>query len=372
MMKKLLITGSNGFIGRNLTIALSRYPAYDVQCFDIDDDPASLETLVAGADFIFHLAGVNRPENPEEFDRVNVGLTRRIIEILERSAKNTPLLLSSSMQAELDNPYGLSKRNAEDTVFGYGSKTGAPVFVYRLPGVFGKWSRPNYNSVIATFCHNITHDLPISIDDPQKKISLVYIDDVTAHFISDLTGPLSGFRKEFRTIARVFEVTLGEVADMLRSFHAMRESLILPDLSNTFTRFLHATFLSYYDGKRFSYGLQEKKDDRGMLCELIKSNHFGQIFFSRTREGITRGNHYHDTKVEKFCVLQGKALIKLRNILQGDVIEYSVSGDRIEMVDIPPGYTHSIENTGNEELLVLFWASEIFNTQKPDTYMEPV
>ncbi|TLD40094.1 MAG: Capsular polysaccharide synthesis enzyme Cap5F [Candidatus Jettenia ecosi] len=393
-MKNVLITGSKGFIGKNLTEALRRNNDVVIKTFDADDDLGLLESHLRDVDFIYHLAGINRPQNPAEFETGNAQSTASIVEILNKTGRNVPILLTSSIQAERDNPYGKSKKAAEDILADYKKKTGAPIYVYRLPGVFGKWSRPNYNTVVATFCHNIARGFEINISDPDYEIELVYIDDVMRHFTGHLdhnppqpiplikgvkeqsAPPVGEARDEgdtcFYKIDRTFKVTLGELAAKIYNLRDMRKTLNVPDLSDYFMRCLHATYLSFLDTRDFSYPMDIKTDNRGSLFELIKSEHFGQIFVSKTYKGITRGNHYHDSKIEKFCVIQGKAAIRFRNILNKDVIEYLVSDEKIEVVDIPPGYTHHIENLSDGEMIVLFWANQIFNPDKPDTYFEAV
>lgn len=392
-MKNVLITGSKGFIGKNLIDTLRRNNDVVIKTFDVDDDLGLLESHLMNADFIYHFAGVNRPQNPAEFETGNAQLTASLVEILEKAGRCVPILLTSSMQVELDNPYGKSKKSAEEILTYYKKKTGASIYIYRLPGVFGKWSRPNYNTVVATFCHNIARGLEINISDPNCKIELVYIDDVVRHFLSHLDQhhhhlPSSADHKDqsssplekgngvedtcFYKIDRIFKVTLGELAAKIYSLRDIRMTLNIPDLSDYFMRCLHATYLSFLDPQDFSYPLDIKVDNRGSLFELIKSEHFGQIFVSKTYKGITRGNHYHDNKVEKFCVIQGKAAIRFRHVLNKDVIEYLVSDEKIEVVDIPPGYTHHIENLSDGEMIVLFWANQIFNPDNLDTYFEPV
>lgn len=366
-MKTVLITGSNGFVGKNLVAALSRREDVILTGFDIDSDSATLSSLVCEADIIFHLAGVNRPQHEDEFRTGNTGLTQTVISHLAENGKAPPLVITSSTQAVLDNPYGVSKRLAEDAVFAYGRETGAPVYVFRLTNAFGKWSRPNYNSVVSTFCHNIANGLPISISDPARQVELVYIDDIIAAFVGilDDRAPASN---TCLTVGPTYTVTLGELADKVQQLQDVRGTLVIPDLSDEFTRKLHATFLSYLAKDNFSYPLDIKTDNRGSLAELIKSEQFGQMFVSSTHGGITRGNHYHDTKIEKFCVLQGRAVIRFRHIFSDEVIEYHVSGEKWEVVDIPPGYTHHIENLGDGEMIVLFWANQIFKPETPDTF----
>jgi UDP-2-acetamido-2,6-beta-L-arabino-hexul-4-ose reductase len=268
----------------------------------------------------------------------------------------------------MDNPYGISKRAAEDAVFDFGRGTGASVFVFRLNGVFGKWCRPNYNSVVATFCHNIARDLPVSISDPAREIELVYVDDVIRAFIGIMDGCPSVSDGKYCLVEPRYRVSLGALAATIQGFRDSRSNLSIPDVSDSFVHALYSTYLAYLPTDSFAYALTQRTDPRGELAELLKSPRIGQIFVSRTRPGITRGHHYHDTKVEKFAVLEGDAVIRFRHILGGDVIEYSVSGREFRVVDIPPGYTHSIENVGENDMIVLFWADEIFSPDVPDTY----
>jgi len=367
-MKTVLVTGAKGFIGKNLIVALKRRGELDIIEHDLNFPTGLLEEGLAKADVIYHLAGVNRPERVEEFRSGNFDLTRQICDAL-RQLERTPLLvLSSSTQAALDNPYGLSKRQAEEAVFDFGRKAGASVFVFRLHGVFGKWCRPDYNSVVATFCHNIARDLPIAISDPAREIELVYIDDVVRAFIDIMDGRLPVSDGKYCPAEPMYRISLGTLAETILGFRDSRVSLALPDMRDSFTHALYATYLSYLPADSFTYPLAQRSDLRGELAELLKSPHIGQIFVSRTRPGITRGNHYHDTKVEKFVVMEGDAVIRFRHILGGDIIEYPVSGREYRVVDIPPGYTHSIENVGQSDLIVLFWADEIFDPDIPDTF----
>ncbi len=370
-MNKILVTGSDGFVGKNLRMALARTENVHVLCFDVSDDLAVLESHLRQADIIFHLAGVNRPKDVEEFATGNTGLTETIVSLLEKEGRTPAIVMSSSTQAALDNPYGRSKKAAEDALFDYGRRTGAPVYVYRLTNVFGKWSRPNYNSVVSTFCHNISHGLDITISDPGNVVELVYIDDVVAEFMRVLEGNAEP-SSQCLPATPTYRTTLGELAERIYRLRDIRASLVIPDLSDDFTRKLHATYLSYLETNDFSYGLDMKTDNRGALAELIKSAPFGQMFVSRTHGGVTRGNHFHDSKIEKFCVLQGEAAIRFRHVFSDDVIEYRVSGDNWQVVDIPPGYTHHIENLGDGEMITLFWANQIFDPGTPDTYFLPV
>lgn len=369
--RTILITGSKGFIGKNLVLAIGRRNDVKLMTFDVEDDLARLETLLSEADVVYHLAGVNRPEKPEDFKAGNADLTARITESLQKSDRKASIVLASSIQASLDNPYGKSKKAAEEILSSYAQRTGAQVCIYRLPGVFGKWSRPNYNTVVATFCHNIARGLPISISDPARVLELVYIDDVIQAFLQHL-DPSCSHSQPYWTVPRSFRVTLGELAERINAIHNISASLTVPDLADELMRCLYATYLSFVPEDGFSSPVKLNTDNRGWLFELIKSRSFGQIFVSKTHPGVTRGNHYHDTKLEKFCVIQGEGIIRFRHVLSKEVIEYPVNDQDIRIVDIPPGYTHSIENTGKEEMITLFWANQIFDPEKPDTYFSDV
>jgi len=367
-MKRILVTGAKGFVGENLVVALTRRDDVDVIEYDVDSLAGLLEEGLSKADVIYHLAGVNRPERVEEFTEGNFDLTRQVCDALRRMGRIPLFVLSSSTQAAMDNPYGLSKRQAEEAVFDFGREAGASVFVFRLHGVFGKWCRPNYNSVVATFCHNIARDLPIAISDPTREIELVYVDNVVSAFIGVMDNFLPGSDDRYCLAEPTYRITLGALAEIILGFRESRINLFLPDMRDPFHRALYATYISYLPADSFAYALNQNIDSRGELAELLKSPHIGQIFVSRTRPGITRGHHYHDTKVEKFVVLEGDAMIRFRHILGGDVIEYPVSGREFRVVDIPPGYTHAIENLGRNDLIVLFWSDEIFNPDVPDTF----
>lgn len=370
-MKQVLVTGVNGFIGKNLFAALKRLGGVEVVGVGSSEDPATLVSAICRAEIIFHLAGINRPKSEDEFFVGNAELTRSITTVLLENGRKTSIVLASSTQAALENPYGISKRLAEESIFDYGRKSGAPVHVYRLTNVFGKWCRPNYNSVVATFCYNISRNLPIEISDESKRVELVYIDDVVKEFVSILQGGADSGGDRYRSVFPVYSLTLGELAEKIYLLRNIRKTLIVPDLSGSFMKCLYATYLSYLEKDDFSYSLDWKTDNRGSLAELIKSEHFGQMFISKTHAGILRGNHYHDTKIEKFCVLQGMAVIKFRHILGEEVVSYHVSGENPVVVDIPPGYTHSIENLSDGEMIVLFWANQIFDPEKPDTFFLP-
>lgn len=372
---KAVVTGAKGFLGKNLVVALER-ALVDVTGIDIESAPSAFQAALRGADVVFHLAGINRPQHEAEFLSGNVGSLDTVFAALDeiaesdRRAGRPQIVISSSTQAEQDNPYGHSKLMAEQALEAYTERTGTPAVIYRLPGVFGKWCRPNYNSVVATFCHNIARDLPVTVSDPARVIELVYIDDVVAEFMTHLGVPAVGIARG--EVAPTFRVSLGELIERIRSFRAMRDTLMVADATDPFVRRLLGTYTSYLPAEDLAYPLRQRTDTRGTLAELLKSPHFGQMFVSRTHPGITRGNHYHDLKVEKFCVLDGDAVIRFRSVLGSQVAEHRVSGRDFKVVDIPPGMTHSIENVGTTEMVVLFWASEILDPQNPDTHSSEV
>jgi UDP-2-acetamido-2,6-beta-L-arabino-hexul-4-ose reductase len=369
---QLVITGANGFVGSNLITTLRRNEDIDILPIGSDASSAELEEALAKADFVIHLAGVNRPETEDEFTAGNTDFTSTVCDLLVKHGRKVPVILSSSTQAEFDNPYGVSKRAAEEIVARYAEQTGGTALIYRLTNVFGKWCRPNYNSAVATFCHNIARGLPLTISDRSNKVKLVHVDDVIASFSEDLAADHApGVVR--RETSPEYSLTLGELVDQIESFRAMRESLVVPDLEPGFVQKLYSTYLAYLEEDQFAYNLTKHVDPRGSLAEFVKSPHFGQLFISRTKPGITRGDHYHHVKTEKFLVVDGQAMVRFRDIRgERDVIEYQVDGEEFRVVDIPPGYTHSIENVGKGILITVFWASEIFNQERPDTYGMPV
>ena len=371
-MKTILVTGSAGFVGRNLCVALRRHGGFEVLEFCSDHTPAELEQLSARADIVFHLAGVNRPKNESEFAEGNANLTRQLCGYLTAAGSRVPLVFTSSVQAEMDNAYGRSKKEAEEAVLEYHRLTGAPVCIYRLSNIFGKWSRPDYNTVVATFCHNISRDLPVQMSDRKKILRFVYIDDVVRAFLEIADRAEHDSMATHCEVQPVYSIALGALHDLFVSFREGRKKSLLPDLSEPLTKYLYSTYVSFYDTGSLACPVDLKTDERGWLFELVKSPYAGQIFVSRTRPGITRGNHYHDTKIEKFCVIQGAGIIRFRHILNGEIIEYPVNDRTIRIVDIPPGYTHSIENIGTTDMMTLFWANEIFDPQRPDTYFVKV
>ena len=368
-MSKVLITGGRGFLGRNLAAHLRERKDCEVMIFGREDSIEDLERYLVEADIIFHLAGVNRADNPSEFEKGNAAFTAQMCQMLQDHGRAPRIVFSSSIQAELDNAYGMSKLNAESALRRFSAETGAGVRIYRLSNLFGKWSRPNYNSVTATFCYNIANDLPITISDPAHEVELSYVDDVVAQFLSDLDSPFEG--NEGRPIPS-HRIQLGDLAGRIQAFHDMRSTVTLPDFSDSFNRSLYATYLSYVPLHSLQGGLEVKADARGSLAEFLKQTSFGQVFVSRTKPGITRGNHFHHSKTEKFFVVEGEGLIRMRSVEGGPIKEFAVRGSSYQVVDIPPGFTHSITNVGDREMVTLFWASEIFDPNRLDTYYLPV
>ena len=373
MTRLIVVTGAEGFIGANLVTRLREMVGIEVACFDKNDDFEDLRIALQSAEVVFHLAGSNRPNDPSEFQTVNQDLTIRMLEVLASQEHKPIFVLSSSTQAALDNPYGLSKRGAEEAVFGYAQAHQASVTVYRLPNVFGKWCRPNYNSVIATFCNNVAKGFPLQVNDPDRLVEFVHVDAVVEAFLAHLNEqapPLP--TPAYQTVHPVLSVTLGDLADRIRTIGEGRLGCELPDLADTLTRYLHSIFLTYLEPSALDIGMDRKTDERGYLFEMVKSKHAGQVFFSVTKPGITRGNHYHHTKVERFFVVQGEGLIRIRHILKDEVIEFKVKGEDCRAVDIPPGFTHSITNVGMVDMHVLFWANEPFDQTRPDTFRKEV
>lgn len=367
---KLLITGAKGFVGRNLIAELRNQGFTDLLEFDVDTDIKLLDKFARECNFVFHLAGVNRPDNQEDFMNGNFGFTSELLERLQKHKNKAPILISSSIQATLDNPYGQSKKAGEDLMFDYGLKNGVPVYVYRLPNVFGKWCRPNYNSAVATFCNNIANDLPIQINDPSVQMKLVYVDDVVDSFIDKLKNGKKAISQagNFEQVSPIHEIKLGEIVDLIHSFKDSRNTLQVPDLSDAFTKKLYSTYLSYLPKDKFSYELKMNVDNRGSFTEFLKSPERGQVSINISKPGITKGQHWHHTKNEKFLVVSGKGVIRFRKIDSEEIIEYFVSGEKLEVVDIPVGYTHNIENLGKDEMVTVMWVNEIFNKDRPDTY----
>ena len=379
---KILITGAHGFVGRNLMETLKAVrdgkdrtrglpTELELLTYTHQSPEGALEAYCAEADFVFHLAGVNRPETEDEFLTGNRDLTARLLSALEKAGNPCPVLLTSSIQALRDNPYGRSKLAGEDLVRSYGARTGAKTLIYRLPNIFGKWCRPNYNSVVATFCHNVARGLPITVNDPSVTLRLVYIDDVVEEFLRAMEGQPHR-EGEWCTVQPVHEVNLGHMAELIQSFPALRDSLTAPDQSDPLVKKLYATYLSFLPPEDFSRPTVTHADQRGSFTELLHMGSRGQVSLNVSRPHITKGDHWHQTKHEKFIVLQGEGVIRFRKVGDSTVIAYKVSGENLTVVDIPTGYTHSIENTGDTDMLTLMWANEVFDPAHPDTLRLPV
>lgn len=365
---RIIVTGANGFVGKTLMLRLAESGWSDVIALGRDTTPDAWHTALDRADFVFHLAGVNRPQAPEEFEAGNVDLTARICERLVTAGRRATIVLSSSTQATLDNPYGRSKLHSEAVVQGYADATSARACVIRLPNIFGKWARPNYNSAVATFCHNIALGLPISIHDPAAPLRLVYIDDV----IDTLIRLLSGSVDTDVSVSPVYEATVGEVAAMIRSFAASRSTLRIPRVGSGLVRALYATYVSYLSPANFDYPLIRYEDPRGAFSEMLRTEDSGQFSCFTAHPGITRGGHYHHTKTEKFLVVQGRARFGFRHVLSGEVFSLEVEGAAPRVVETVPGWAHDITNIGDREMVVLLWANEIFDPARPDTVTCPV
>lgn len=360
----ILITGANGFIGKNLIGTLKYKGKYELLQVEVDTSTEQLAEYLKVCDFIFHLAGVNRPKDEKEFFEGNADFTTQMIQML--GDRKVPIVFTSSIQVDRDNPYGQSKKLAEQALLDY-AKTGATVYIYRLTNIYGKWSRPNYNTVVATFCHNIARDLPIQINKPDAVISLCYIDDVIEEFLRALEGTPT--REDDHYIVPVsYPITIGKLAETIRSFKDSRNDLSIVDMSNPLIKNLYSTYLSFFPEDEFSYPLKMNVDNRGNFTEIIRTPERGQVSVNISKPGITKGNHWHHSKNEKFLVVSGKGVIRFRKVDSDEVIEYHVSGEKLEVVDIPTGYTHNIENLGETDMVTIMWANECFDPQKPDTY----
>lgn len=366
----VLITGADGFIGKNLVVHLQEQQGVVIDTFTRNDDIASLAGKVARAEFVFHLAGINRPQDPQEFTTGNVDLTRALADAVRATGRAIPLLYTSSTQAALDNVYGASKRGAEEVLADLAHATASPVYLLRLPNVFGKWARPNYNSAVATFCHNIARDLPIQINDRDARINLVYIDDVVRCFLDVMRGEHAG--KDTVEVQPQYNVSVGEIADHLHAFKASRDSLITEPVGTGFVRALYSTYVSYLPEDRFTYEVPKHGDERGVFVEMLKTRDSGQFSYFTAHPGITRGGHYHHTKTEKFLVIKGTANFRFRHMVTGEFYELQTCGDKPVIVETVPGWTHDITNIGDEEMVVMLWANEIFDRALPDTYAKPL
>ena len=361
---RVLITGANGFIGKNLVTHLREREVESV-VFTRDTPAEQFPELLVGVDFVFHLAGINRPENPEDFTTGNKELTEQLCAAVAASGRKIPLIYTSSSQASLENSYGVSKRKAEQALVDLESASGSPVYIYRLPNIFGKWSRPNYNSAVATFCYNIANDLPIQINDPAAVLNLVYIDDLIADFVRLMDEQPGGVL--WPELATVYTTTVGAMADQIRAFKESRTSLVTEPVGTGFVRALYSTYLSFFNPEQFSYLVPMHTDPRGRFVELLKTKDSGQVSFFTAHPGITRGGHYHHSKNEKFLVIQGQARFRFRHIVTGDTHELLTEGAVPQVVETMPGWSHDITNVGEVEMIVMLWANEIFDRQRPDT-----
>lgn len=367
---KVLVTGANGFIGKNLVLRLRERADTEVLTLTRSDGDSAWQAALAQADAVVHLAGENRPTDPAAFDAVNTGLTQRLCQTLQSMGKRIPVLFSSSAQAEQDNPYGRSKRAAEEALAQLAKSNGNPVAIYRLPGVFGKWCRPNYNSVVATFCHNKAHDLPVQINDAQARVRLVYVDDVVNAFLQALEEPMAGLSHP--AVAPEYTITLGELSDQIDAFKNCRTTLVSERVGTGLTRALYATYVSYLPVEKFAYGVPAHGDARGVFVEMLKTPDAGQFSFFTAHPGITRGGHYHHTKTEKFLVIKGHARFGFRHMLTNEVHHLETHGDQPQIVETVPGWTHDITNIGTDEMVVMLWANEIFDRANPDTIASQV
>ena len=372
---RVLVTGANGFIGKNLLLHLQEKGGIDVVPFTREHSIADLPALVDGVDWVFHLAGINRPQNPKEFVIGNSGLTEQLCAAIKACGREVPVVYTSSIQAGRDNDYGISKRTAEEALLALQQDTGNPVFIYRLPNVFGKWARPNYNSAVATFCHNVARDLPIQINDPSALIRLVYIDDVVDSFkalLPSVEAISPRTNNTYIEVAPEYQVSVGDLADQIYRFNATRDNMITEPVGTGLVRALYSTYVSYLPPERFTYPVQQHGDTRGVFVEMLKTTNAGQFSFFTAHPGITRGGHYHHSKTEKFLVIRGKACFRFRHMLTGEFYELRASDAHCEIVETVPGWTHDVTNVGDDELICMLWANEIFDRDKPDTFTCPL
>lgn len=371
---RVLVTGANGFIGKNLIVRLNELSNISVSIYVRGDDVALLPQLIAQVDTVVHLAGENRPEDEAAFEQVNAELTSALCNAIKQeigsTGRHVPLVLASSTQAERNNPYGLSKLAAEEAVHALAHETGNPCTIFRLPGVFGKWCKPNYNSVVATFCHNIARDIPIQINDPTTSLRLVYVDDVVTALLTAMEAPASECVST--KVEPEYTTALGELANQIRAFGDCRSTLMTDRVGTGFLRALYATYISYLPNDRFTYQVAQHADPRGVFVEMLKTPDSGQFCYFTTYPGITRGGHYHHTKTEKFLVIKGEALFRFRHLLTDELVELRTSGSNPQVVDTIPGWTHDITNVGNDEMVVMLWANENFDQEKPDTVARKV
>ena len=365
---KVLVTGASGFVGKNLQSELSLHEGVEVLCYDRESTLEDLDQYTKECDFVFHLAGVNRPQDPKEFMEGNFGFTSTLLDKLKEHKNKAPIMISSSIQAELDNDYGKSKKAGEDLIFQYGKENDVKVYVYRFPNVFGKWCKPNYNSVIATWCYNVSHNIEIQVNDPSKELTLVYIDDVCEEIVKCLEDKPTR-DGDYCKVPITYQKTLGEISDLIKSFKENDRGIMVPSTGDEFTKDLYATYISYVPLEEMVVDLQEHRDNRGVFCELVRTKEAGQVSVSTTNPNIVRGGHYHHTKMERFIVIKGKAKIEFEHVLTHEKYEFEVSGEHLQYVTIPVGYQHSINNIGEDELVLILWANELFDPNVPDTFV---
>lgn len=363
---KLLVTGARGFIGKNLCSHIRNKLPAELFEYNPDTGLALLDKYTAECDFVFHLAGINRPKDLKDF-KINYTFTGQLLQSLKKHGNKAPILMSSSIQAELNNPYGNSKKKAEELMFNYEAEMGTPVFVFRLPNVFGKWCRPNYNSVVATFCDATASGQPIRIDNPDANVPLIYIDDVIKEFLNALDNKVTK-QDGFCSVKAVQQIKVGNLADLIASFRECRNSLMLGNMGDTLTKQLYSTYISYLPKESFGYPLVMHTDSRGAFTEFLKSENSGQISINVVTPGMTKGNHWHHTKTEKILVVSGTGIIRFKNIQGGDVFLYPVSGEELKVIDIPAGYAHSITNTDTKDMVMVVWSNQVFDPHAPDTH----
>lgn len=380
---KILVTGANGFVGKNLVSTLKNIKdgkdktrsidIEDIYTYDLDSTIDDLKKYASDCDFVYHLAGVNRPKDASEFYEGNASFTETLCSLLKKYDNHCPILISSSIQASKDNDYGKSKKEGEEYLLNHGETMNSKVYIYRLANLFGKWCRPNYNSVVATWCYNVAHDLDIQINDESVELPLCYIDDVIDEFLNTLEGHPTICKEGIYQVYPIHFIKLGELAKIIKSFKESRKTLQVPNMqANSIEKKLYSTYLSYLPKDQFSYPLKMNIDQRGSFTEFLKTNEFGQVSVNISKPGITKGQHWHHSKNEKFLVVSGQGLIQFRDIYSDEIIEYHVSGDKLEVIDIPTGYTHNIINVGKTDMVTIMWANEAFDPEHPDTYFEEV
>ena len=368
---KILVTGAKGFIGKNLIATLNQKENCEVLEYDRENTITELKEFTKICDFVVNLAGVNRPTRPEEFYEGNAGFTETLCNLLRENGNKSPILISSSIHVASDNDYGKSKKEGEELLQKHGKDNDSRILIYRFANLFGKWCRPNYNSVTATWCYNVANDIDVVVNDPSVSLPLCYIDDVVSGIINAIDGNIN-LTQVHHEITPIYNVTLGELSETIKSFKSSRENLEIINMGNELTKKLYSTYLSYLKKNEFSYELKQNIDNRGSFTEFLKTDDFGQVSVNISKKGITKGNHWHHSKNEKFLVVSGKGVIRFRDINETEIIEYFVSGDKLEVVDIPTGYTHNISNLGDGDMVTIMWANEKFDANKPDTFFEEV